>query len=104
MRSPSSTPAGIFTASVLWRLMRPAPRHVAQGSETTLPVPWHVGHDCWIEKNPCERRTVPEPWQVSQVFGCVPGFAPEPWHVSHVSIVGMRILVSRSEEHTSELQ
>ena len=26
--------------------------------------------------------------------GCVPTFAPEPWHVSHVSMVGMRILVS----------
>ena len=37
---------------------------------------------------------MPEPWQVSHVFGDVPGFAPEPLQVSHVSIVGMRILVS----------
>ena len=81
-------------ASVLWRLSLPAPRQVAHGSVTTFPVPWHVGHVCWIEKKPCESRTVPEPWQASHVLGDVPGLAPEPWHVSHVSMVGMRILVS----------
>ena len=59
-----------------------------------LPVPWHVGQVCWIEKKPCDRRTVPEPWQVSHCLGCVPGLAPEPLQVSHASIVGMRILVS----------
>ncbi len=94
MRSPSSTPAGIFTASVLCFFRRPAPRHEAHGSLTIFPVPWHVGQVCWIEKKPCEMRTVPEPWQVSQVLGCVPGFAPEPLQTSQVSMVGMRILVS----------
>src|SRR5258706_8721311 len=93
MRSPSSTPAGIFTASVLCFLMRPAPRQVTHGSGITFPVPWQAGQVCWMEKKPCERRTEPEPWHVSQVLGCVPGLAPEPWHVSHVSMVGMRILV-----------
>ena len=94
MRSPSSTPAGIFTCSVLCFFTRPAPRQVAHGSEIILPVPWQVGQVCWIEKKPCDRRTVPEPLQVVQVLGCVPGLAPEPLQVSHSSIAGMRILVS----------
>jgi hypothetical protein len=94
MRSPSSTPAGIFTASVLCFFTRPAPRQVPQGSEIILPLPWHVGQVCWIEKKPWDMRTVPEPWQVSQVLGCVPGLAPVPWQVSHDSIVGMRMRVS----------
>ena len=37
MRSSWSTPAGIFTDSVLCFLMRPAPWQVAHGSVTTLP-------------------------------------------------------------------
>ena len=94
MRSPSSTPAGIFTESVLCFFTRPAPRQVAHGSAIILPLPWQVGQVCWIEKKPCESRTVPAPWQVSHVLGAVPGLAPEPWQVSHVSMVGMRILVS----------
>src|SRR3954468_8923800 len=81
MRSPSSTPAGIFTESVLCFFTRPAPRQVAHGSLTILPLPWQVGQVCWIEKNPCDRRTVPAPWHVSHCFGVVPGLAPEPWHV-----------------------
>src|SRR4029450_12583533 len=94
MRSPSSTPAGIFTDSVLCFLMRPAPRQVTHGSVTCLPVPWHVGQGCWMGKKPCDRGNVPGPWHVSHVLWEVPGFAPEPLQVSHVSIVGMRILVS----------
>ena len=94
MRSSSSTPAGIFTDSVLCFFTRPAPWQVAQGSGMTLPVPWQVGQVCWIEKKPCETRTSPWPWQVVQVLGCVPGFAPVPWQVSHSSSVGMRIFAS----------
>ena len=42
MRSPSSTPAGIFTDSVLCFLTRPAPLQAAHGVGTTLPLPWHL--------------------------------------------------------------
>ncbi len=94
IRSSWSTPAGIFTDSVLCFLIRPAPWQVGHGSGTTLPVPWHCGQVCWIEKKPCDTRTSPRPWQVGQVCGFVPGFAPLPWHVPHSSIVGMRIFTS----------
>jgi len=46
IRVPSSIPAGIFTSSVLLRLIRPEPEHVVQGSGITLPVPWHLGQVC----------------------------------------------------------
>ena len=67
MRSSSSTPAGIFTDSVLCRLTRPAPSQVGHGSGMILPVPWHCGQVCWMEKKPCDTRTWPWPWQVGQV-------------------------------------
>ena len=34
-------------------------------------------------KKPCARRTCPEPLQVPQVLGEVPGCAPEPLHFLH---------------------
>ncbi len=95
MRMPLSIPAGIFTSSVLLRLMRPAPEHAGHGSGTILPVPWHFGQVCWMLKKPCCMRTWPWPPQVEQVTGDVPGFAPEPWQVSHLSQDGTRIVVSK---------
>ena len=94
MRSPSSTPAGIFTASVLCFFTRPAPWQLPHGLAIIFPEPWQVGHVCCTEKNPCDMRTAPWPAQVEQVLGWVPGLAPEPPHDSHDSIVGMRILSS----------
>lgn len=43
------------------------------------------------EKKPCAARTRPEPWQVAQVLGCVPGLAPEPEQTSQVIEVGTLI-------------
>jgi hypothetical protein len=34
-----------------------------------LPLPWHFGQVCWIEKKPCCMRTWPWPAQVVQVIG-----------------------------------
>ena len=94
IRSSWSTPAGIFTDSVLCFLMRPAPWQAVQGSGITLPVPWQVGQVCWIEKKPCDTRTSPRPLQLPQVLACVPGLAPVPLQVSQDSIVGTRIFAS----------
>ena len=52
------------------------------------PRPWQVGQVRSTEKKPWLARTRPEPWQVPQVFGCVPGLAPEPEQTSQVTAVG----------------
>ncbi|MNR52824.1 hypothetical protein D3C85_1727370 [compost metagenome] len=59
MRSPSSTPAGIFTFSVLCVFTWPAPWHLWHGSVICLPLPWQVGQVCWMEKKPWLMRTWP---------------------------------------------
>ena len=59
-------------------LTRPAPSQLLQGSAMKRPVPWHLWQVCWIEKKPCCSRTWPEPPQVGQVLGWVPGLAPLP--------------------------
>ncbi len=91
---PSLMPAGIFTSSVLLRLMRPCPLQVMQGSGMILPEPWQCGQVCWMLKKPWRMCTVPWPLQVEQTLGLVPGFAPLPLQVSQVSYDGMRIWVS----------
>ncbi len=45
-------------------------------------------------KKPWRKCTVPDPLQVEQTLGEVPGFAPVPWQVSQLSQLGMRICVS----------
>src|SRR6185503_7195052 len=74
-RSPSSTPAGIFTASVLFSLMRPLPEHVVQGVGMMLPLPWQRGQVCAIENGPCDTRTWPAPRQAAQVAAAKHGAA-----------------------------
>jgi len=59
-----------------------------------LPLPWQVGQVCWMLKKPWRICTAPEPWQVVQVIGLVPGLAPLPLQVSQASQAGMRICVS----------
>ena len=95
MRWPSSMPCGIATSSTLFFLTRPAPLQVVQGSGITLPLPRQVGQVCWIEKKPCDMRTLPAPPQVPQVLALVPGLAPEPEQVSQVSQLGTRISVAK---------
>jgi len=94
MRMPSLMPAGIFTSSVFWRLILPAPLQLVQGSGMILPLPRQCGQVCWMLKKPCRRCTVPLPLQLGQVLALVPGLAPLPWQVSQVSQLGMRICVS----------
>src|ERR1700735_3697392 len=52
MRVPSSTPAGIFTASVRSRVTRPEPAHDAQGLSIDWPRPWQFGQVRSRVKNP----------------------------------------------------
>jgi len=109
MRSwlPESTPGGIL----IWRVRstgtRPSPPQVLHCSVTIRPVPRQ-----WLQvratvKKPCWNVTCPEPRQVGQVVGRVPGAAPLPAHVEQVSARGMRIWVSvpnaASSKETSRL-
>ena len=61
MRVPSSTPAGMFTASDFSFCTRPAPRQTGQGSAITWPAPWQVGQVRSTVKKPCCARTLPAP-------------------------------------------
>jgi hypothetical protein len=94
---------GIFTSSVFCFLTRPAPPQSRQGSGMILPLPWHFGQVCWIEKKPCCMRTWPWPPQVGQVLGWVPGLAPLPWQVPHSSTAGMRIVFSAPRAASSSV-
>src|SRR5256884_6724270 len=82
-REPVSTPAGIrtFTFSVLVKV--PFPLQSEQGGRR-FPVPPQSEHSCVKRRRPPARCTWPEPLHVGQVITDPP--------------------VSRSEEHTSELQ
>src|SRR3546814_910425 len=93
MRMPSSMPAGILTCRVLLRRMRPTPSQDGHGSVISLPVPWQVGQVCCTLKKPCCMRTAPEPPQVRQVLGEVPGLALLPWQVSPCYKLGTRLSV-----------
>ena len=94
MRSPSSTPAGIFTDSVLCCLMRPAPLQVGQGSGSILPVPWHCGQVCWIEKKPCEHAHLAAAVAGGAGLGLRARLGAAAVAGLAASIAGMRILVS----------
>src|SRR6187551_402347 len=91
MRVPSSTPTGIVTDSVRSRVTRPAPLQDGHGVSMVSPRPWHDGQVRSMVKKPWLARTLPEPLQVGQLDGCVPGFAPEPVQASQVTLVGTRI-------------
>ena len=90
MRSPVSTPAGIFTASVLVCSTRPSPRQALHGFLMVLPLPPQVGQACWIEKIPFCMRTRPWPRHVPHV-SVLPSAEPEPSQVSHMASVGTSI-------------
>src|SRR5207344_598632 len=91
IRSPVSTPGGIFTASVLRRSTRPLPPQDRHGSLITEPAPRQRGHVCCSEKNPCDTRIWPAPPQSAHFVGCVPLRAPLPSHSSHAASTGTRI-------------
>ena len=59
----------------------PEPWHTGQGSATYSPRPWQVGHGSETV-NPPEVCVMvePEPSQVGQISGAVPGAAPVPRH------------------------
>ena len=52
------------------------------------------GRSAGSRRSPATGAPCPSRGRCRTSCGCVPGLAPEPWQVSHVSIVGMRILVS----------
>src|SRR5665213_1049391 len=90
MRVPSSTPGGMFTASVRSRVTRPEPAHDAHGLSMTWPRPWQPGQVRSSVKNPWAWRTLPWPLHIGQALGLVPVLAPEPEHDSQVTDVGRR--------------
>src|SRR5690242_20641883 len=94
-------PAGMLTESERSSVTRPWPWHLVHGSGMIVPRPWQVGQVRSIEKKPCAARTRPDPWQVPQVFGCVPGLAPEPEQTSQVIEVGTRICAVLPEKDSS---
>ena len=61
----------------------PRPEQVPQYSSTICPVPWHCGQALCCCSIPRGVRatcvTIPEPPQVPQVRGLVPGFIPFPF-------------------------
>mmetsp|Transcript_21291 Transcript_21291/g.53640 ORF Transcript_21291/g.53640 Transcript_21291/m.53640 type:complete len:232 (+) Transcript_21291:457-1152(+) len=91
MRSllPLSTPGGIVIMSCLDFCTRPRPAHVPQYSSTIWPVPEHVWQAPCCCIIPMGVRTTcvttPDPPQVPQVRGLVPGFIPSPEQVPQVS-------------------
>ncbi len=91
MRVPSSTPFGMLMESVRSFVWRPVPPQPWQGSSITSPRPWQEMQARSMAKKPCCARMRPEPPQVGQVFGLVPGLAPEPVQMSQVTLVGTRI-------------
>src|SRR3569623_1076446 len=94
MRSPLSTPGGIFTCRVLCSWTRPWPWQLAHGSLITLPLPRQRGQVCCSEKKPCCIRTWPTPPQVVQVTGLLPLAAPEPAHTAQSTSIGTRIFTA----------
>ncbi len=68
-----------------WRRSTPVPRQVGQGSSTTTPLPWQLGHGWLKENRPWLSSTTPRPWQMGQVCGVVPGRAPLPWQVEQAA-------------------
>ena len=57
----------------------------------TSPRPWQLGQVRSMVKKPWEARTLPNPAQVGQLVGLVPGFAPDPEHFSQATLDGTRI-------------
>ena len=91
MRVPSSTPAGMLTASVFSRCCTPLPPQARHGFLITRPVPWQVGQVRSTVKKPCWLRTRPAPRQVGQATGSLPASLPEPLQASQATAVGTRI-------------
>ena len=67
----------------------PVPPQLLQGEEMVLPLPPHRGQGPVVANTPmgvCRRCwTAPEPPQLEQVSGLVPGAAPEPLQSGHCS-------------------
>src|SRR5437764_2617592 len=85
MRWSSLTPGGIRTVSVRVRVLTPSPPHSGQGSSMICPRPRQSRHGSENANAPWLRLTRPEPEQVGQIRGAVPGRAPLPPHVAQVA-------------------
>ena len=70
--------------------VKPVPEHLLHLSLMILPLPPQVGHVrivcTWPNGEFIVTRCWPEPWQVGQVCGCVPGFAPVPAQASQTAL------------------
>ena len=77
-REPDSTPAGIFSFTLVRSLTYPVPLHTRQGVGIISPVPPQVGQVCENCIKPPPELTWPRPPHVGQVCLEVPGSAPLP--------------------------
>ena len=93
--SPELTPGGTVIVSLSVDRVRPAPRHVGQGSVIRVPLPPQVGHAVRMRRNIWAWTTSPMPLHVEHVTGFVPSFAPLPPQVSHRDCLA----ISTSLEH-----
>src|SRR2546427_2783428 len=62
-----------------------------------VPCPLQWPQVLAIEKNPCWKRTCPEPRHCGHVFGMVPGLAPRPPHVSQLERRGTAVVFSEPQ-------
>ncbi len=81
---PSSMPAGTSTVIVRRARTRPSVPQAGHGVGICWPVPAHAVHArvvmTWPRNERCTDCSSPDPPQVAQVRGDVPGAQPEPWH------------------------
>ncbi len=98
MTFSSSTPAGTLTEMRRFCFWRPEPRQSGQGSVMMVPSPWHCPQTevlmNWPKMLRCTRRTWPEPPQVGQRSGLLPGRERVPWQVAQTSVRVMSISFS----------
>src|SRR5271157_124621 len=84
-------PGGTLTVMFLSFRIKPVPRHLGHGESIILPFPLQVGQGTtWTNVPKLLLLTLcilPEPLQLGQTLGEVPGAAPEPPHKSHFSIL-----------------
>src|SRR5690625_6966636 len=71
------------TLMVRVRVATPVPLHSSQGFSMIDPLPRQSVHGSEKPNAPWLRLIAPDPLQVGQTFGLVPGRAPLPWQLVH---------------------
>src|SRR5262249_9676831 len=103
MRVPSSTPAGMSTASVFSFCTWPAPEHGLHGLLMKRPLPRQLGQVRSMVKKPCCARTLPMPEQLGHCSTLEPASAPVPPHASHATALGTLICALRPLKASSSV-